>query len=283
MSRLAASTAILEEGRLLSQHQAALTLLQASLAIPGIVRLDWLDLACGKGQILAQLDTNLDPTARARISYVGYDLSDDYCRITASRVETLGLQKTRTLVGELQRFSQVLEENEQFDFVTLTNTVHEIEPGALAGILFDCISRLSPTGRLFAYDMEELPTAELGAVPWRRAEIDAIVAALLAGMDVKQYRPASGHWKHKKVSAWNLQVEKTHILAEAPGFATHRARSIAQATVKTHEILSQRLSDCTKTLDTLTRLGFATDAEKSQELSGLYEYWALQRALGKTT
>jgi ubiquinone/menaquinone biosynthesis C-methylase UbiE len=44
---------------MLTQHQAALTLLQRLLADPGVSQLNWLDLACGKGQIITHLDENL--------------------------------------------------------------------------------------------------------------------------------------------------------------------------------------------------------------------------------
>ena len=59
MTGIADSSAFRDRERLLSQHQAALTLLQARLSTPGAPQLRWLDLACGRGQIIVSLDDEL--------------------------------------------------------------------------------------------------------------------------------------------------------------------------------------------------------------------------------
>jgi ubiquinone/menaquinone biosynthesis C-methylase UbiE len=51
--------ATLNKERLFAQHQAALTILQRELDSPKIKKYNWLDLACGKGQIIVHLIDNL--------------------------------------------------------------------------------------------------------------------------------------------------------------------------------------------------------------------------------
>lgn len=282
MVGLADSNAILDRERLLAQHQAALTLLQRLLADPAVVRLSWLDLACGKGQIIAHLDENLEVAPRGKIGYVGYDLNVQYGRLTEQRATHLGFRDARVEVGDLANFHHLLDSALSFDFITLTNTIHEIEPSSLSTILFDCLHRLTPDGSLFIYDMESLPSPELGAVPWKGAEFAAIIEALLQGIGVTGYIPPIGRWSHRTCKGWNAQVEKRHVLREVEHIETRRNEAVAAATKKIIEILDRRERECQSALESLTRFGSATGNESAEEIAALYEYWALQRALRRT-
>lgn len=75
-----------EEDRLLAQHQAALTLLQRALLDPKVSNYRWLDLACGRGQIINHLHEILDRSQRQKISYFGYDIKVDYTTITEKKL-----------------------------------------------------------------------------------------------------------------------------------------------------------------------------------------------------
>jgi len=129
------SSAFRNAERVLPQHQAALTLLQARLSTPGIQVLSWLDLACGRGQILVSLEDNLSAEARAKIDYWAFDLDQDYARETQKTAERLSFASLQSKVGDLSDFDQLLPTNARYDFITLTNTVHEIDPARLAGLL----------------------------------------------------------------------------------------------------------------------------------------------------
>jgi ubiquinone/menaquinone biosynthesis C-methylase UbiE len=49
---------------------------------PNVSEYRWLDIGCGKGQILANLDERLNTTAISKISYYGYDIENDNTRLT---------------------------------------------------------------------------------------------------------------------------------------------------------------------------------------------------------
>jgi ubiquinone/menaquinone biosynthesis C-methylase UbiE len=279
MPSIAASSAFLDEGKLLSQHQAALTLLQQRLSDPDLRTLSWLDLACGRGQIFLQLEKNVSSNFRSKIVYHGYDINNDYVRVTENAVSQLALQSVKVWVGELPVFSSLIDGDLTFDFVTLTNTTHEIEPHKLATILFDALSRLKDDGWLYVYDMEQLNPPELGAVPWKKSDIETVIGTLLSSVGVKKYQPAVSHWEHSTVDGWSLQIDMDHIIREAPSFRDHRQKTLTVVTTKVQEILETRLRDCKQTLESLTKFGSATGAEKGEGTAGLYEYWALQRAL----
>ena len=78
MSGIADSSAEFTK-KVFAQHQAAITLLGQLLVDPAVSQVDWLDLGCGKGQILAQLEHNIpEKEVRAKIGYCGYDLENKH-------------------------------------------------------------------------------------------------------------------------------------------------------------------------------------------------------------
>ena len=171
MNSIADSDAVLDISRILPQHQSALTLLNGRLQKPGTDSYRWLDLACGKGQIISQLSNNLSPQNRLKLVYAGYDINVDHTRTAERMANDLGFKSHSFRHGDLSQFAKLLETDELFDFVTCTNTAHELQPGAFASIVVDALLRLSESGELFVYDMESLVQPELGALPWRGDEI----------------------------------------------------------------------------------------------------------------
>ena len=61
--------AIRDDDRVLPQHQAIVTLLQGWLSDPAMERLRWLDLACGRGQILTGVRGGLSTSARKKVDW----------------------------------------------------------------------------------------------------------------------------------------------------------------------------------------------------------------------
>ena len=99
MTSIADSNAFGDERRLLPQHQAALTLLQGMLSNPNITSLHWLDLACGRGQIISGLEENLSSQARSKLNYFGYDIREEYAKESLKTASRLGLQSYTIEVG----------------------------------------------------------------------------------------------------------------------------------------------------------------------------------------
>lgn len=280
MTPIADSNAVRDRDRVLPQHQAALTLLQARLSTPGATQVRWLDLACGRGQILASLDANLSYQARSKLEYWAYDLNSDYSRETMRTAQILGFASLECRVGDLANFTHLLPADTRFDFITLTNTVHEFEPSQLAKLLVDALSRLTDSGTLFIYDMERIVPPELGAVPWTRDEIRGIVFCILDALGASQYRPEVGLWFHRTTNGWNVQLQREHLGILQDAMAERLETAVAAGTRAIAAALSRRLSECRKALETLTRYGAATAEEEDDKQRLLFEFWALSRALG---
>lgn len=280
MTPIADSNAIRDSDRVLPQHLAALTLLQARLSTPSATQVRWLDLACGRGQILASLDANLSDQARSKLEYWAYDLNNDYSRETMRTAQALGFAHWECHVGDLANFTQLLPADTRFDFITLTNTVHEFEPSRLAKLLVDALSRLTDSGTLYIYDMERIVPSELGAVPWTRDEIRGIVFCILDALGASKYRPEVGLWFHSNTNGWNVQLQREHLGILQNPMSDILEPAIAAGADAIAAALSSRLSECRKALEMLTRYGVATAEEEGDKQRLLFEFWALSRALG---
>src|SRR6266404_5771926 len=107
MAALADSDAVLTS-KVLPQHHTAITLLGQLLAAPGTGQIAWLDLACGKGQILSQLDENIpEAELRRRISYLGYDIENENSRLAEKIALGLNFSAVEVKTGEIEDFSKL--------------------------------------------------------------------------------------------------------------------------------------------------------------------------------
>jgi SAM-dependent methyltransferase len=277
LTRLADSTAFKDPDRILSQHQAAVTLLQARLSSPSTPHLSWLDLACGRGQIIVSLNENLSAEARAKIDYWAYDVDQNSALETQKTAQQLGFRSLQTKVGDLADFNEVLPPETLFDFITLTNTVHEIEPVHLSSLFVKCILRLADTGTFFIYDMERIHPPELGAVPWSRDDVARLLRPLLDGLGATDYHPEVGRWNHKTCKGWNVQLQRQDLgVSYADAIANAEAAIHATRTL-VFELLQRRLSECRAALENLTKYGAETAEEEEDKARLLFEFWALSR------
>ena len=240
----------------------------------------WLDLACGRGQIIGSLDSTLSDDGRAKIEYWAYDLNQDYAKETMRIAQGLGFSDLNSEVGDLCKFSQVLPGRMEFDFITLTNTIHEIEPGRLARLIIDALARLSDSGTLFVYDMERISPPELGAVPWSRDEVRRIVLGILDALGAAAYRPEIGLWVHRSTNGWNVQLQREHLSVTRAEIDARLEAAVAAGAAEIKQALNRRLTECSKALETLTRFGAETAEEQDDKQRLLFEFWAVSRALG---
>lgn len=279
MTTIADSSAFKDLDRVLPQHQAALTLLQARLSVPGAPQLSWLDLACGRGQIIMCLDQNLSTEARAKIEYWAYDVDQGFARETRKTAERLGFASVEIGVGDLSDFDRILPPGLTFDFITVTNTVHEIEPVRLANLLVSSLGRLTDTGTLFIYDMERIRPPELGALPWSRDDVRRIVLCMLRALGASAYRPEVGLWNHRTCNGWNVQLQRQHLNVSRADAAARVHTAIQETRNEIVQLLRRRLSECRKSLETLTLCGAETAEEQEEKERLLFDFWALSRAL----
>ena len=279
MPSLADSNADYVPDRVWPQHQAALTLIKHRIEDPNLTSFSWLDLACGRGQILANIGRVLSKETCAKIRYEGFDVVQEFC-LKAEQLANTYFLSARIQVSEIDKFELLLEPDDQFDVVTLTNTVHEISPQQVAGTLVSALSRANPSGILFMYDMESLPNLELGAVPWQGAEIEQILHCLLRAAGETSYLPTVATWPHKSCVGWHLQVNRGHIQVSGDDLKMRRGQMLEAATNVIRALLEKRLLDVHQALTALSRYGSGSGEETLEIQRLTYDYWAISRALG---
>jgi ubiquinone/menaquinone biosynthesis C-methylase UbiE len=279
MEIIAASNAYRNEVMLI-QHQAILTVMHGMLDDPAVTDFGWLDLACGRGQIIGQLEKNLSDDARSKISYTGYDGQNELLSNAAEKAESLKLKSHSFRVGVLSDFPTLISSTSQFDLITFTNTVHEIAPSQIATIIVESLLRLSPTGLLFIYDMESLHHnhLELGAVTWAKTEIQELLRTLSQSLGLTSYVPTVAQWRHTKCNGWNAQIHRNYMGVSNDAIQQRKDEAIVAVRAKVAELLERKLTECRRSLESHTKHKPENQEEVSDIPRLLYDLWGLTRA-----
>lgn len=279
MGSIADSDAVLLK-RVLPQHQTAITLLGQLLAAPGTAPIAWLDLACGKGQILAQLDDNIrELELRGRISYVGFDIDNEISRLAEKIASGLKFQAVEVKTGEMEDFAKLFPAERKFSFVSFTNTVHELRPQIIASLILDIILRLEAKGILYVYDMEMLPTPELGAVPWDGDDIKKVLTTIFEELGCRKPPLIVQPWGHSSCSAWSVNLNREHlqvtdkVIVEKAEVVANKAAGVIA------DVLRQKLKTVSDGLESLTKFVPENEEEMKEKTKLLYDFWSLERAI----
>ncbi len=279
MTLIADSDAVHDIKRILPQHQSALTLLNSRLQNPAVVKVNWLDLACGRGQIISQLNENLSIPHRAKLLYLGYDINVDHTRTAERMASGLQFSEYEFQHGDLFDFEKIIKNDRRFDFITCTNTAHELQPGAFAQMLLGSLLRLTESGELFLYDMESLRTPELGALPWRGAEIGRLLNSAFEVLGT-EFRVHPSTWSHSSCKGWTVTIQRQYV-GKSDQVITDLRQPITERLEKEiDDILTARFNECNRLLESFCRFGTETADDVNAKLSALYEFWSLYRAKG---
>jgi hypothetical protein len=282
MNSLGDSTAVLTT-KVLPQHQSAITLLGVLLGAADAKTVEWLDLACGKGQIIAQFDKNVPEAAvRAKVAYHAYDIDNEHTRTAEKLANELGFKAVNVRVGEMDNFANVFHPDQKFSFISFTNTVHEIRPGFIGNLIIDLILRLDEGGVLYMYDMETLPVPELGAVPWDGSDVKKLLLTIIKTLGGNELPLITQTWEHSTCTGWsvNLQRNQLHLSDENIAARAKEAAKSAAGTIE--EILRAKVKVAAAALEALTRYGARSEEDRRRAAKSLNEYWSLRRALGES-
>jgi SAM-dependent methyltransferase len=253
--------------------------LQSRVAAPNVLEFDWLDLACGRGQILLSLERQLSAEKRAKIAYFGLDLNPAYVEETRTTAESLGFRSVQVEVANLSELNWLTVLDHTFNLITFVNAAHEIPAQFLVRLLVHAIMRLADDGAFNIYDIDRLEKAELGAVTWTAQEMKVIVPSIIRSFGAATYRPEIGDWEHRNCGGWSVQLERKHIQFDHGTFRPITAIAAVQETVK--ELLTGKLDICRKTLGSITSKGARNNDEVEEKIRHLHDFWALTRALSE--
>lgn len=278
MSIIGDSSAVLEVERMLPQHQSAITLLSSLLQNPQVDKFYWLDLACGKGQIISQLNENLTIENRKKIIYHGYDINVDYIKIVEQITDKMGFMGSDLHIGDLSSFDDILPKDTMFDFVTCTNITHEIHPQVFFEIIIGVLKRLNEDGQLFLYDMESLTNPELGALPLKANDIKCLIEVIFKTVG-SDFKVSPSTWIHRTCKGWSVVINRKHLGIENDEFEKNNTVIIDNLHKEIQIMLTQKLQECKQVLKSYTTYGTETGDDEEQKISALYEFWALNKAL----
>jgi len=273
MSSLGDSDSICSN-KIFPQHQSILTIIQGKLDNPLTPKFNWLDLACGRGQIISQIKNNLGSHRISKINYYGYDIENKFIKHTEELCKSAGL-KFESKIGEIEDFTKHYKNTQKFDLITLTNALHEFNSNKIAFLLFECLIRLNTDGCLFIYDIESTNPLELGAVNWEQSEISSVLKKFLDLLNIKNYFPEPGRWLHSTCHAWNIQIYKNYL-----NITDDKIKKVKQTVLNgtqklVKEIIFRKLTLCKQQLESLTNCGIGNDDERKTIHSLLYQFWAL--------
>jgi SAM-dependent methyltransferase len=276
---IADSSAVLIPGKVLAQHHTAITLLAEMLAARAANQsVGWLDLACGRGQIIAHLeDTIPDGELRAKVRYLGYDIDSDYTRETERKAASLKLGAANVVVGQLDHFPDVIKSEQRFSFVTFTNVVHELPPVLFGSLLLELILRMEMDAKLYIYDMETLPEPELGAVPWDASDVRRLLAFVFKESGSKLAPPMVQRWPHSSCTAWSVTFGREKLEVDAPAFTKNLPELKAKTTEFIAQLFKEKLQRTIAALEEITKYGGQTGEEQKRKMNLLFDYWSLSR------
>jgi len=282
MPSIADSSAVLQTA-VLSQHQTALTLLGNLVSGPDHVKVGWLDLACGKGQIIAQLEQNIpEPGHRAKIDYYAYDIDNGHARTTQKLAAALQFGQVVVNTGEINNFEHVFPPDQKFSFITFTNTVHELSPRIIPSLLLQLIVRLKDDGVLYVYDMEQITPLELGALPWLAADMRTLMTNLFHALGCAALSPNVQGWTHHSRSGWSFTLQRQHLQITEEKLVSLSPHALEGAEATVRAILSARLQATVAALETLTTYKSDNANEADERARLLHDFWSLKRTLGQT-
>lgn len=262
--------------KILVPHSNAISILTMLLINHDLDEFKWLDLACGQGQILLQLGDNLDSTFRNKISLSLVDINNGALREAVTVAEDLDLKSINEDVNDICEFCLKKIEPEKFHFISFVNSLHEIKPKEIAFIFVKSIIGLQPDGILYLFDQESLPynDLELGAITWTSFEIVQIFNDFFEKCSIN-YNLSPNKWNHTENSSWSLQILRKKI--EIENKKLDKSIPIMESIIK--NILSSKLETIKKALQSSTKTGKSTDIEEHYQISNLYDFWSLSRAM----
>lgn len=260
---------------ILVPHANAISLITYMLNGNQTSNLKWLDLACGKGQLLNQLGDNLNNKARSRIELHLVDLNNESLRCACEIANRLNLASLHQHVNDLKEFCQTKIRTHEYDFITFVNTLHEIKPIDLADIIVNALTSLSERGVLYIFDQEELQEKELGAITWSSIEFEQLLNKYFEVCHVTS-KVIVNRWNHKEINSWSTQILGSSLTKE---IRTDIDANVSVLRELVLEHVKTKMRIIKGALKTTTDHGASTAEEAENVHSNLYDFWSLTIAL----
>lgn len=194
-----------------------------------------LDIGCGRGALLAQLPNLIGDQDLPRVVYHGYDIEHEsvrQCRLLAKALsDAHGIQHD-IHTGELARLNDHFGSN-VYAAVTVINVFHELPLREAALTLLNALSRCSPEGFVFLFDIASLPYnySEYGAIAWREREANAVLRRLTRAFGLHRTALRTVPYRGRQ-GAWYAFVNGTQLPDDADEHITTNRQNLLDGLVE---------------------------------------------------
>jgi len=137
-------------------------------------KLKWLDVCCGSGRILETLAENKGDYLN-RIEYYGYDISNDFLRLTEKTAEKVGIS-CKTKVGRIDDLNKYFS-GQEFALISIINSLHELPLTCVPELFLTLLKLCQKDGSIYLFDLTRVPYdfPEPGAITWNVDTINKIL------------------------------------------------------------------------------------------------------------
>lgn len=126
--------------------------------------------------------------------------------------------------------------------------------------------------------MESLTKPELGALPWRSAEINNLLNSAFEEL-ATEFRVAPSGWSHSSCKGWSVTIQREYINKTDDEIQKSQSCITERLEQEIDKILKERFTECNRMLETFCRFGADNAEDMSARHIALYEFWALSRAM----
>lgn len=249
----------------------------------------WLDLCCGRGNVLKHITTTLGELSR-RVKYYGVDINLEHRNECQETIRKMGLNDhlaapPQVFVGDILK-PWNMDQGTQFDIVTLLNVLHEIPPFSIYSVLRNALDRCKYTGLVLIVDMCSLPRLEWQAITWQKEHLLNLMSPLLKqnkGVSLVQHSiPISIY--PRRVDVWALRLRKSIVRTRVFPKWEWREKDTKHRNIVKSYLLRKKtgLSEQIETIcrDTGELLVVGKEKAENENLRKLLlEYWAVSEAL----
>ena len=274
-------TAIQNIKRDLAQHQTVVTDIQTVLMDPEVSNFKWLDLCCGKGQILANLDSHIEKSQCKKIHFFAYDSNESSIGVTKEIASKYNFGSINTKIAEVKDFCRHRDEYTKCDYITFINSIHEINPFQVMDVINECVLSLSEDGKIYIFDMENINPPELGAIPFFKTEIDRIIDYYFSIIKADS-KPQTSLWKYTNTNAWQLIIRRKFLRISNEDIIERYLQKRDELNGLIRSIIEEKKTLIATALDSMYEIGEKiTSEDKDEERMSVYLYWAIKKCLGE--
>lgn len=266
-----------KEERMLSSHRVVVNELNTLLDNHGDGFV-WLDVGCGRGQVLREIGSVITSVGVGWIEYYGCDAARKYCDEASKQASESGFSAPDIRLKRVEDVREVFGEL-RADFVTIINVLHELTPASLAVTLVDSFSCLGDDGVLHVHDLRRMTEPELGAVCWDLPDLEEGLDPFLKLFHWRDSKCRIQRWGGVEAPDWSLKLERRKLQVDIDELASRREEIISDVNNGLMALLPNKRKKHHNKLNAFLSDPARTPGDRQSAAQAVYEYWTIGKWL----